>query len=66
MSVVKATAWGGTWMMGQRFAERVRAIAERNNSLLCVGLDPTIERFPAALREQFATDPAGALTSTLR
>lgn len=48
--------------MGQRFAERVRAAAERNNSLLCVGLDPTIERFPAALREQFATDPVGALT----
>ena len=49
--------------MVQRFAERVRAAAARNNSLLCVGLDPTIARFPTALREQFATDPAGALTA---
>lgn len=49
--------------MSQRFAARVRAAAERNNSLVCVGLDPNIERFPAALREWFATDPAGALTA---
>ena len=49
--------------MVQRFAGRVRAAAERHNSLVCVGLDPNIARFPAALREQFVTDPAGALTA---
>ena len=48
--------------MVQSFAARVRAAAERNKSLVCVGLDPNVERFPAALRERFATDPAGAIT----
>lgn len=43
------------------FAARVRAAAERNNSLLCVGLDPDLRRFPAALRARFERDPAGAL-----
>ncbi len=33
-----------------RFAERLDAAAKRNNSLLCVGLDPDIRRFPAHLR----------------
>ncbi len=37
-----------------RFAERLEAAAKRNNSLLCVGLDPDIRRFPAHLR----TDPS--------
>jgi orotidine-5'-phosphate decarboxylase len=48
--------------MVQSFAARVRATAERNNSLVCVGLDPNVERFPAALRERFVTDPVGAIT----
>jgi len=43
------------------FAARVRDIAMRNNSLVCVGLDPTIERFPATLRARAAHDPAGAI-----
>lgn len=47
--------------MVQSFAARLRATAERNNSLVCVGLDPNVERFPVALRERFATDPAGAI-----
>ena len=45
------------------FAERVRAAAERNDSLLCVGLDPDLARFPAALRERGAGDPAGAIVA---
>lgn len=49
--------------MSQRFADRVRAAATRNESLLCVGLDPDVARFPAQLRERFATDPAGVLTA---
>ena len=32
-----------------RFANRLQAATERNNSLLCVGLDPDIRRFPAHL-----------------
>jgi orotidine-5'-phosphate decarboxylase len=47
--------------MVQSFAARMRATAERNNSLVCVGLDPNVERFPVAMRERFATDPAGAI-----
>jgi orotidine-5'-phosphate decarboxylase len=43
------------------FAARVRAAAERNNSLACVGLDPDLRRFPAALRARAAHDPAGAI-----
>ncbi len=31
-----------------KFIERVRAAARRNESLLCVGLDPEPERFPAS------------------
>ncbi len=33
-----------------RFAERLEAAAKRNDSLLCVGLDPDIRRFPMHLR----------------
>lgn len=33
-----------------RFADRLEAAAKRNNSLLCVGLDPDIRRFPQHLR----------------
>ena len=44
------------------FAARVRAAAERNGSLLCVGLDPDLRRFPLSLRARFAHDPVGALT----
>jgi orotidine-5'-phosphate decarboxylase len=44
------------------FAARVRRAAERNGSLLCVGLDPDVRRFPASLRARFEQDPAGALT----
>ena len=33
-----------------RFAERLEAAAKRNDSLLCVGLDPDIRRFPTHLR----------------
>lgn len=47
--------------MVQSFADRVRTAAERNNSLVCVGLDPVVECFPAALRERFVADPAGAI-----
>lgn len=43
------------------FAARTRAAAERNDSLLCVGLDPDVRRFPPALQARFADDPAGAL-----
>lgn len=45
----------------QSFAARTRAAAERNNSLVCVGLDPDLRRFPAALRARAAHDPAGAI-----
>ena len=43
------------------FAARVRMVARRNNSLVCVGLDPNFDRFPAALRARAAHDPAGAI-----
>jgi orotidine-5'-phosphate decarboxylase len=43
------------------FAAGVREVAARNNSLVCVGLDPTVERFPAPLRARAARDPAGAI-----
>jgi orotidine-5'-phosphate decarboxylase len=33
------------------FAERVAAASQRANSLVCVGLDPDFNRFPAHLRE---------------
>ncbi len=33
------------------FLDRVEAAMQANNSLLCVGLDPSIERLPAAVRE---------------
>jgi orotidine-5'-phosphate decarboxylase len=33
-----------------RFAEQVRAAEKRNNSLVCIGLDPDISRFQAHLR----------------
>lgn len=45
------------------FAERVRAAAERNGSLLCVGLDPNLERFPPALRARYRDDPGGAIVA---
>lgn len=35
-----------------RFAERLEAAAKRNDSLLCVGLDPDIRRFPVHLRTE--------------
>jgi orotidine-5'-phosphate decarboxylase len=43
------------------FAARVRSAAERNNSLVCVGLDPDLRRFPAALRARADHDLAGAI-----
>lgn len=43
------------------FDTRLRTIAERQASLLCVGLDPDIRLFPPVLQRQFARDPAGAL-----
>jgi len=46
---------------GMSFAARARATAARNNSLVCVGLDPNIARFPATLRAQAAHDPAGVI-----
>lgn len=33
-----------------RFADRLKAAANRNDSLLCVGLDPDLRRFPSHLR----------------
>lgn len=30
-----------------RFSEKIRAASQRNNSLVCVGLDPDVARFPA-------------------
>lgn len=43
------------------FYERLREAAVRHTTLLCVGLDPDVERFPPELRRHFASDPAGAL-----
>lgn len=34
-----------------RFLDRVQAAMDKNNSLLCVGLDPLPERFPAHIQE---------------
>ncbi|WP_257295533.1 orotidine-5'-phosphate decarboxylase [Endozoicomonas sp. YOMI1] len=33
-----------------RFLDRVQAAMEKNNTLLCVGLDPSPERFPASIQ----------------
>ena len=33
-----------------RFLDRVQAAMEKNNTLLCVGLDPSPERFPASVQ----------------
>ncbi len=35
-----------------RFGDRLAAVVERNRSLLCVGLDPDIRRFPLHLQER--------------
>jgi orotidine-5'-phosphate decarboxylase len=43
------------------FAARAREVAARNNSLVCIGLDPTVERFPTTLRARAQHDPAGAI-----
>jgi orotidine-5'-phosphate decarboxylase len=51
-----------TTAIATSFAARTRAAAQRNGSLLCVGLDPDLRRFPASLRSRFEHDPAGALT----
>ena len=51
-----------TTAIATSFAARTRAAAQRNGSLLCVGLDPDLRRFPASLRARFEHDPAGALT----
>ncbi len=40
-----------------RFAERLAEAAKRNNSLLCVGLDPDMRRFP----EHFRSDPSAII-----
>lgn len=45
------------------FAERVRAAAERHDSLLCVGLDPEIRSFPETLRAAHRDDPAGLIVA---
>ncbi|MDH3349675.1 MAG: orotidine-5'-phosphate decarboxylase [Desulfobulbaceae bacterium] len=34
------------------FQDKLRAVWEKNNSLLCVGLDPDITRFPSALEKR--------------
>jgi orotidine 5'-phosphate decarboxylase subfamily 2 len=51
-----------TTAIATSFAARTRAAAQRNGSLLCVGLDPDLRRFPASLRSRFEHDPVGALT----
>lgn len=43
------------------FYEMLRAAAGRHASLLCVGLDPDVERFPPELQRLFSTDPSSAL-----
>ena len=45
------------------FAGRVRQLAERNDSLLCVGLDPDLRSFPESLRRRHADDVAGAIVA---
>lgn len=39
-------------MQSMTFMQQLAAAWQRNNSLLCVGLDPEPERFPVALRER--------------
>lgn len=46
-------------MAGERFDERLRAAADRADSLVCVGLDPDPRRFPAGLGAE--RDPAAAI-----
>jgi len=46
-------------MARERFDERLRAAEERAGSLVCVGLDPDIRRFPAILGAD--RDPAAAI-----
>jgi orotidine-5'-phosphate decarboxylase len=41
---------------GTTFADRVKAAAARNESLLCVGLDPDVSRMPSGLRDLPAKD----------
>ncbi|HEX5502520.1 MAG TPA: orotidine-5'-phosphate decarboxylase [Thermomicrobiales bacterium] len=50
-------------LIAQHSLSRFREAAERNDSLLCVGLDPDVARFPAALRARCADDPAGAIVA---
>lgn len=50
----------------QHSLSRFREAAERNDSLLCVGLDPDVARFPATLRARCADDPAGAIVAFTR
>ena len=47
--------------MTARFAERLAARMRGQDTLLCVGLDPDLSRFPARLRG--ATDPAEAIVA---
>ncbi len=47
----------------ERFADRVRAAAERNDSLLCVGLDPDLRQFPRSLLARHGGDPEGAIVA---
>ncbi len=49
--------------MSERFAGRVRAAAEHNDSLLCVGLDPDLRSFPPALLDRHGGDPEGAIVA---
>lgn len=49
-------------VMGE-FAARVRETAQRNTSLLCVGLDPDPSRFPETLRRRHADDLAGLIVA---
>ena len=53
----------GTGAAENEFAARVDEAARRNDSLLCVGLDPDLARFPEALRRRHADDPAGAIVA---
>ncbi len=46
-------------MARKRFDERLRAAEERAGSLVCVGLDPDVRRFPVSLGAE--RDPAGAI-----
>lgn len=43
------------------FAAYLREVAARNDSLVCVGLDPNITRFPTALRARAERDLTGAI-----